>query len=54
MDSFDALDTACTYCRQRLAAVRASQFSLPTPCAERTVRDLLNNLLGASGASSCS
>ncbi len=46
MDSIDALDTACTYCRLRLAAVRASDFSLPTPCTEWTVRDLLNHLLG--------
>jgi uncharacterized protein (TIGR03086 family) len=46
MDSFDALDGACGYCRARLAAVRASHFSLPTPCTGWTVRDLVNHVLG--------
>lgn len=46
MDSFEALDAAYTYCRQRLAAVRAPDFSLPTPCTEWTARDLLNHPMG--------
>ena len=42
----DALDAACSYCRHRLAAVRAGHFGLPTPCTEWTVRDLVNHVLG--------
>jgi uncharacterized protein (TIGR03086 family) len=47
MDAFDALDDAHGCFRRRLAAVRVSHLSLPTPCAEWNVRDLLNHVLGS-------
>ena len=48
MDPLEALDRAAAAYEQRLLAVRPDQWSLPTPCASWTVKDLADHVVGGN------
>jgi uncharacterized protein (TIGR03086 family) len=45
MDIMDAVDRAAMITAEIVGSISEDQFSLPTPCSEWTVRDVLNHLL---------
>ena len=45
MEPFEALDCATEEAGRRVRDVKPDQWDLPTPCAEWTVRDLVNHLV---------
>jgi uncharacterized protein (TIGR03086 family) len=48
MDGLDSLDRARSEFERRLRAVEVEQWSLDTPCAGWTVRDVVNHVVGGN------
>jgi uncharacterized protein (TIGR03086 family) len=46
----EVLERACASTARVLAAVRAADLDLPTPCRSWTVKDVINHVIGSAGS----
>lgn len=46
----EVLERACASTARVLAAVRAADFDLPTPCRSWTVKDVINHVIGSAAS----